>query len=151
MAMDLFNGFYKNTMVCPDCDKVSITFDPYSLLTLQLPIEQTWQHTITFVPLHGKVVNIEIDIDKNATIMALKQYIAKRTKGAKANRLIGAEVYTYKFYRVLEDNKSIAESNIQQRDIIFFYELDYVPTNWPPRKKKQQNKIGRASCRERVF
>lgn len=140
VAMDLFNGFYKNTMVCPECDKVSITFDPYSLLTLQLPIEQTWQHSITYVPLRGKIVNVEVDIDKNSTIKALKEYIAKRFKGVKWNRLMGAEVYTHKFYRVLEDNKSIAESNIGQRDVIYFYELDDVPTNWPAPKKKQQYK-----------
>jgi ubiquitin carboxyl-terminal hydrolase 4/11/15 len=138
VAMDLFNGFYKNTMVCPDCDKVSITFDPYSLLTLQLPIEQTWQHTVTFVPLRGSIVNVEIDIDKNATIKTLKEYIAKRFPGVKASRLMGAEVYTHKFYRVLENNKSISECNIGQRDVIYFYELDNVPTNWPPPKKKQQ-------------
>jgi ubiquitin carboxyl-terminal hydrolase 4/11/15 len=141
VAMDLFNGFYKNTMVCPDCEKVSITFDPYSLLTLQLPIGQTWQHTITFVPLNGEIVNIEVDIDKNATIKNLKEYIAKRFPAVKWNRLMGAEIYTHKFYRVLEDNKLISECNIAQRDVIFFYELAAVPTNWPPRKKKQQRSM----------
>lgn len=140
VTMDLFNGFYKNTMVCPECSKVSITFDPYSLVTLQLPIEQTWQHTITFVPLRGPIVNVEVDIDKNATIKSLKEYIAKRFPGVKWNRLMGAEVYTHKFYRVLDNNKSIAECNIGQRDIIFFYELDDTPTNWPPPKKKNQYK-----------
>jgi ubiquitin carboxyl-terminal hydrolase 4/11/15 len=140
VAMDLFNGFYKNTMVCPDCEKVSITFDPFSLLTLQLPVEQTWQHTITFIPLHGSMVNVEVDIDKNATIKTLKEYIAKRFKGVKWNRLMGAEVYSHKFYRVLEDKKAISECNIGQRDILHFYELDAVPTNWPPPKKKQKYK-----------
>ena len=53
---------------------------------------------------------------------------------------MGAEVYTHKFYRCLENNKTIAECNIGQRDIIYFYELDTVPTNWPPKKKKNQYK-----------
>jgi ubiquitin carboxyl-terminal hydrolase 4/11/15 len=140
VAMDLFNGFYKNTMVCPDCEKVSITFDPFSLVTLQLPIEQTWQHDIVFVPIRGPLWEMKVDIDKNATIKALKEYIAKRFKGVKADRLMGAEVYTHKFYRVLDDKKSIVECNIGQRDIIYFYELDDKPTNWPPRKKKQQQR-----------
>ncbi|KAF2732115.1 UCH-domain-containing protein [Polyplosphaeria fusca] len=135
VAMDLFNGFYKNTVVCPDCDKVSITFDPYSLVTLQLPIEQTWQHTITFLPLFGQMIKVEVDIDKNATIRGLKEYIAKRFPGVQAKRLMGAEIYSHKFYRNLEDNKSIAECNIAHRDEIFFFELEYAPTNWPPRKK----------------
>ena len=54
--MDLFSGFYKNTMECPNCDKVSVTFDPYSLLTVQLPMDHAFQHLITFVPLYGKPI-----------------------------------------------------------------------------------------------
>lgn len=140
VAMDLFNGFYKNTMVCPDCEKVSVTFDPYSLLTLQLPIEQTWQHTIRFVPLRGKIYDLEVDIDKNGTIKQLKEYVGKRFGNIKWNRLMGAEVYSHKFYRVLDNEKSIAECNIGQRDDIYFFELSNVPTNWPAPKKKQQTR-----------
>jgi ubiquitin carboxyl-terminal hydrolase 4/11/15 len=138
VAMDLFNGFYKNTMICPDCNKVSVTFDPYSLLTLQLPIEQTWQHTVKFVPLRGKMCELEVDIDKNRTIAQLKEYIGKRFGDVKANRLMGAEVYSHKFYRVLDNDKSIAECNIGQRDDVWFFELSDVPSNWPAPKKKQQ-------------
>ncbi|KAF2277911.1 cysteine proteinase [Westerdykella ornata] len=138
VAMDLFNGFYKNTMVCPECEKVSITFDPYSLLTLQLPIEQTWQHTITFVPRQGSMINVDVDIDKHASIKHLKEYIARRFEGVHWNRLMGAEVYSHKFFRILEDDKAISEYNFGVRDILYFYELDAAPTNWPPRKKKKQ-------------
>jgi len=129
-------GFYKNTMVCPDCDKVSITFDPYSQLTLQLPIEQTWTHTITYIPLHGKPFQLEVDIDKNAAIKDLKEYVGKRGGGVPASRIMASEVYNHKFYRHLDDKNTIAESNIGSRDDIFLYELDNVPSNWPPPKKK---------------
>lgn len=39
---DLFAGMYKSTVVCPACDKVSIIFDPFNNLTLQLPVENLW-------------------------------------------------------------------------------------------------------------
>ena len=39
---DLFAGMYKSTVVCPVCNKVSIIFDPFNNLTLQLPIENIW-------------------------------------------------------------------------------------------------------------
>ncbi|CAO2651374.1 Nn.00g039440.m01.CDS01 [Neocucurbitaria sp. VM-36] len=136
VAIDLFSGFYKNTMVCPVCDKVSITFDPYSQLTLQLPIEQTWTHTVTYIPLYGKPYQLEVDIDKNATIKALKEFVGKRGGGVKASHLMASEVYSHKFYRHLEDSSTIAESNIGIRDDIYFYELDHAPTNWPAPKKK---------------
>ncbi len=40
---DLFAGMYKSTLTCPVCNKVSIIFDPFNNLTLQLPIEQPFQ------------------------------------------------------------------------------------------------------------
>ncbi|KAF2456445.1 hypothetical protein BDY21DRAFT_287701 [Lineolata rhizophorae] len=137
IAMDLFSGFYKNTVVCPECDKVSITFDPYSLLTVQLPIEQTWQHTVFFAPLRGPPIQVNVDMDKNATIRAMKEFVAKRFPGLTAERLMAAEVYGHKFFRTYDDRKTIVEANIQPRDDVVFYELDAPPTNFPPPKKKQ--------------
>lgn len=123
-------------MVCPECEKVSITFDPFSQLTLQLPIEQSWNHTITYIPLHGRPYQLEVDIDKNATIRALKEYVGKRGGGVPASRLMASEVYSHKFYRHLDDKSTIAESTIGARDDIFIYELDIAPSNWPAPKKK---------------
>jgi ubiquitin carboxyl-terminal hydrolase 4/11/15 len=123
-------------MVCPDCDKVSITFDPYSQLTLQLPIEQVWTHTVTYVPLYGKPYQLELDLDKNATIRNLKEYVGKRGGGVPASRLMVSEVYSHKFYKHLEDKMTLAEANIGNRDDIYVYELDLAPSNWPAPKKK---------------
>lgn len=49
---------------------------------------------------------------------------------------MASEVYTHKFYKHLEDKAAISETNISSRDDIFFYELESVPSNWPPPKKK---------------
>jgi ubiquitin carboxyl-terminal hydrolase 4/11/15 len=129
-------GFYKNTMVCPDCDKVSITFDPYSQLTLQLPIEQVWTHIVTYIPLNGKPYKLELDMDKNATIRTLKEFVGKRGGGVPASRLMVSEVYSHKFYKHMEDKTTIAEANIGIKDDIYVYELDLAPSNWPAPKKK---------------
>jgi ubiquitin carboxyl-terminal hydrolase 4/11/15 len=138
VVMDLFNGFYKNTMVCPECDKVSITFDPYSLLTLQLPIEHSWQGVITFCPLYGKPVTIEIDIDKHATVRALKDYLAAKFPGVESKRLMFAEVFSHKFFRTVDDKQTIMEVNIGARDDMVMYELELAPSNFPSPKKKQK-------------
>ena len=137
VAMDLFSGFYKNTMECPVCDKISITFDPYSLLTVQLPIENTFQHTVTFVPLRGKPVNHMIDIDKNSTIKMLKEYIASKHAGVQADRLWMAEVYSHKIYKVFENTTTLGEAGVQTNDYLFVFELEDAPSNppQPPEKK----------------
>ena len=140
VAMDLFNGFYKNTMVCPSCDKVSITFDPFSLLTLQLPVESNWQHTVYFAPLRGYPVKVEVDMDKSSSIRHLKEYVAKRIPGLQPDKLVCAEVYSHKFFKTLTDDQN-AQSNIGKQDEIMLYELDDVPSNFPPPKKKTSSKL----------
>jgi ubiquitin carboxyl-terminal hydrolase 4/11/15 len=135
VAMDLFLGFYKNTIECPDCRKISITFDPYSSLTLQLPIEDNFSGRITFFPLKGKPINHDIDMDKNATIKTVKQSIADKHPGADANRMWMVEVYSHKIYRILEDKATLADADIKSNETIFLFELDQPPTNFGvPRK-----------------
>ncbi|KAK7526740.1 uncharacterized protein IWZ02DRAFT_373000, partial [Phyllosticta citriasiana] len=135
IAMDLFNGFYKNTMVCPDCDKVSIAFDPYSSLTLQLPIEKNWQHTVYFIPLRGHPVKIDVEIDPNRPLKALKEYVAARIPGLDPKRTMVSEIYSNKFFKHFDDRKAIVEQSIGEKDDIVVYELDDEPTNYPPPKK----------------
>ncbi|KAF2715927.1 UCH-domain-containing protein [Polychaeton citri CBS 116435] len=142
VAMDLFNGFYKNTMECPDCGKVSITFDPYSLVTVQLPIENTFQHPITFVPYPGKKgdnipVLHTLDVDRNASIKTVKEVIASKHPGVDPKKLWIVEVYSGKVYKHFEDWTTVAEANIQGNDYIFCFELDRVPTNVPVQTKKR--------------
>lgn len=150
VAMDLFSGFYKNTMECPVCDKISITFDPFSSLTVQLPIESTFQHTITFVPLNGAPINHAVDIDKNASIKTLKDNIASKHPGVTGDRLWMVEVYNHKIYKVFENQLSIAEANLQANDYIFVYELPGVPTNVPePSQKKSYSSYSFNSSNDR--
>ncbi|KAI9506609.1 hypothetical protein BX070DRAFT_182278, partial [Coemansia spiralis] len=43
VIFDLFQGQYRSTLVCPECDNVSVTFDPFMCLTLPLPVQrQKW-------------------------------------------------------------------------------------------------------------
>ncbi|PQE19062.1 ubiquitin carboxyl-terminal hydrolase protein [Rutstroemia sp. NJR-2017a BBW] len=138
---DLFTGMYKSTLVCPVCDKVSITFDPFNNLTLQLPIENSWSHTISYYPLSDKPVQIVVDINKNASIKAMKDFVSKRV-GVPTERLMIAEEFKQKFYKFLEDADTASES-IQSSDTIDIYELEAKPTNWPalPKAKKQRSMI----------
>ncbi|EXJ64486.1 hypothetical protein A1O7_00822 [Cladophialophora yegresii CBS 114405] len=133
---DLFTGMYKSTVTCPVCDKVSITFDPFLNLTLHLPIENNWSKEILYFPLHKKPIRIDVDIDKNSSFRQLKEFVASRTH-AEVSRLIVAESYKNKIYKIFDNNSGIAESSIQTNDIICVYELDSVPTNYNPDKVKK--------------
>jgi ubiquitin carboxyl-terminal hydrolase 4/11 len=133
---DLFAGMYKSTVTCPVCDKVSIIFDPFNTLTLQLPIENNWSKEVYFFPLHNRPIRVDVDIDKNATIRVFKEFVAKRV-GCEPERMIMAESYKSKFYRMFDDLTVISEANIQSADIICLYEVELVPTNYDPKKQKK--------------
>ncbi|KAI9813938.1 MAG: Ubiquitin carboxyl-terminal hydrolase 15 [Thelocarpon impressellum] len=135
VVADLFAGTYKSTLVCPVCDKVSITFDPFNNLTLQLPIENAWSKQIYYFPLDGPPKRILVDMDKNGSIKALKEFVAARAK-VDPLRLHAAEIYKSKIYKVYEDNAAVSES-IQERDDVAVFELDDVPTNFPAPARKR--------------
>jgi ubiquitin carboxyl-terminal hydrolase 4/11/15 len=136
---DLFTGMYKSTLVCPVCDKVSITFDPFNNLTLQLPIENSWSHDICYFPLNDAPLFIPVDMDKNGSILSLKQYMSKKV-GVPVERLFLAEEFKCKFYKFYDDKKSASE-DIGAQDTVSMYELEAKPTNWPaPRKAPKKSK-----------
>ncbi|KAL8732088.1 MAG: hypothetical protein Q9166_003042 [cf. Caloplaca sp. 2 TL-2023] len=136
---DLFAGMYKSTVVCPVCDKVSIIFDPFNNLTLQLPIENVWSRNIAYYPVHSEPFMIGVDIDKNSGFRTLKEHIAKKV-GTDAKKLVLGEHYRHKFYKVFQDDDTIAEERIQDSDVIVVHELEDVPTNWPPPKKTEHQR-----------
>ncbi|GAA0183390.1 cysteine protease [Lithospermum erythrorhizon] len=47
VIVDTCQGQYKSTLVCPVCEKISITFDPFMYLSLPLPSRATREMTVT--------------------------------------------------------------------------------------------------------
>lgn len=136
VVTDLFAGMYKSTLTCPVCHKVSIIFDPFNNLTLQLPIENNWQKEILYFPLHKRPIRIDVDIDKHSSIKGLKEFVSTRIH-ADVDRLLVAESYKNKIYKIFDNNIIISEANIQNADIICVYELESLPTNYNPNKVKK--------------
>lgn len=50
IIVDTFHGLLKSTLVCPDCELISVTFDPFCYLSLPLPMKREKQIDVTFVP-----------------------------------------------------------------------------------------------------
>ncbi|KAJ2906233.1 ubiquitin carboxyl-terminal hydrolase-like protein [Zalerion maritima] len=138
---DLFVGMYKSTLVCPVCSKVSITFDPFNNLTLQLPVKSSFRRSIRFFPLNDRPVILAIDIDRNSNIRGLKEFVALRA-GTTSDKLIVAENFGHKFYAIYKDGDGPVHDKIQNNDHIDVFELEHKPTNWPdPRPVKKKPKL----------
>lgn len=132
---DLFTGMYKSTLVCPVCDKVSITFDPFNNLTLQLPIESVWRHEVFYFPLNAQPIRVVVELDKQASLRAVKQFIGKRFE-VPYERLFISETWKYKFYKHHHEELKAASDEIMANDEIIVYELECAPTNTTPAKHK---------------
>ncbi|KAK4123327.1 ubiquitin carboxyl-terminal hydrolase-like protein [Parathielavia appendiculata] len=131
---DLFTGMYKSTLVCPVCDKVSITFDPFNNLTLPLPVANVWSRTVRFFPLNDAPVEMVVDIDKNSSIRVMKQYISVRV-GVPVERLFAGEEFHGKFFKLYDDGSAVSEE-IQSNDVAVVHELEAAPTNTSGFKKQ---------------
>ncbi|KAB5570814.1 hypothetical protein GE09DRAFT_1055598 [Coniochaeta sp. 2T2.1] len=138
---DLFTGLYQSTVVCPVCAKVSITFDPFTNLTLPLPLGNVWSHRVFFYPLNDAPVELTVELSKSSTIKALKEFVSARV-GVPVELLMAGEVFNGKFFKLYED-LSAASEEIGKDDVCTVHELEALPTNLPlvklPKKQKYRS------------
>lgn len=124
IIVDTCQGQYKSTLVCPVCDKISITFDPFMYLSLPLPSTATRAMTITVFYGDGSGLPMPF------TVTLLKQGCCKDLIHALGNEcclrsdeyLLLAEVYEHRIYRYLE-NPSEPLANIKDEELIVAYRL----------------------------
>ena len=81
---DVFSGQYKSKLTCPVCDKVSVTFDPFTYLTIPLPKKKLLLPvTVVWRDPHQTPVKYLIPYSKESgTVEDLKRYVAEKTAGA---------------------------------------------------------------------
>lgn len=51
VIVDTFHGLFKSTLVCPECRKISVTFDPFCYLSVPLPVSKERIMEVFFVSL----------------------------------------------------------------------------------------------------
>jgi len=127
VIIDLFVGLYKSTLICPVCSKVSITFDPFSDLTLPLPTDSSWNFKLLLFLENGPIRSFEVELPKNSTYFTLKSYVSEKLN-LNIDYLFATEIFNYQFYRNFENAES--QSNylpisdlIAEHDIIVMYEV----------------------------
>ena len=130
IIVDTFQGQYKSTLVCPECQKVSITFDPFMYLSLPLPIKKTRNIKLTLVRLNPAIKPIiyKVKIPKNSRIGELCEELSKIC-GIDSDQLVVCDVYSHRFHKTFEPSESI--NGITERDDIFVYETPISSINDP--------------------
>ena len=120
--VDLMQAQYRSELVCPDCGRVSVTFDPYMFLSVPLPtekhkvIEYTWIDSDTSIP--PKVYGQKIL--KVADIGMFKEAVAK-VHGVNHEELFVCDVWKSKIHRELRRHDSVGDINRKSDDIFVYH------------------------------
>ena len=128
VILDIFHGLLKSTVVCPECPKVSVTFDPTCYLSLPLPVKKERQVELFLVYLDPSKAptQFKVTCPKNGTMKDLCQSVSK-VANVKAECLVVTDVYTHRFHKIYTNDDQI--SSIMERDDIFVYETDNTDPN----------------------
>ncbi|KAL5551499.1 hypothetical protein UlMin_001675 [Ulmus minor] len=124
VIVDVCQGQYKSTLVCPACQKISITFDPFMYLSLPLPSTVTRQITVTVFYGDGSRLPMPytVNLSKEGCFKDLSEALSTSCCLKGDESLLLAEVFDHKISRYLE-NPLESLTSIKVNDHIVAYRL----------------------------
>ncbi|KAJ9698960.1 hypothetical protein PVL29_007836 [Vitis rotundifolia] len=127
IIVDVSQGQYRSTLVCPVCKKVSIMFDPFMYLSLPLPSTTMRTMTLTVVSADGitQPSPCTITVPKNGKCEDLIQALSSSCYLKDDETLLVAEIYNNRIIRYLEDPTD-SLSLIRDGDRLVAYRLPKV-------------------------
>ncbi|XP_016401990.1 ubiquitin carboxyl-terminal hydrolase 11-like [Sinocyclocheilus rhinocerous] len=122
VIVDTFHGLFKSTLVCPECNKVSVTFDPFCYLSVPLPVSKERVMEVFYVSLDptAKPTQYRLIVPKAGRVIDLCAALSQAT-GIPPNQMAVADVFNHRFYRIYQTDEFL--SCILDRDDIFVYQL----------------------------
>ncbi|XP_020575146.1 ubiquitin carboxyl-terminal hydrolase 9-like [Phalaenopsis equestris] len=123
IIVDVCQGQYKSTLVCPVCSKVSVTFDPFMYLSLPLPSTLTRSMNVTVFSGDGSALPMPftVTVPKNGCCRDLVRALSIACCLESSEALLVAEVLDHRI-RYLE-NPFEALSNIKDEEHYVAYRL----------------------------
>ncbi|XP_076125184.1 ubiquitin carboxyl-terminal hydrolase 4 [Alosa pseudoharengus] len=122
IIVDIFHGLFKSTLVCPECSKVSVTFDPFCYLTLPLPMkkDRTMEVFMVRSDPQSKPTQYRVVVPKLGVVSDLCSALAKLC-GVPAEKMVVADVYNHRFHKIYRREDGL--NHIMEKDDIFVYEV----------------------------
>lgn len=124
IIVDLCQGQYRSTLVCPACNKLSVTFDPFMYLSLPLPSTTMRSMTLMVISCDGITLpsTFTISVPKSGRLKDLIDALSTACSLRADETLLIAEVYKNRICRVLED-PSDSLALIRNEDKLVAYRL----------------------------
>ena len=121
IIVDLFNGQYRSTITCPDCHRVSITYDPYMSVSLNIP--KRVKREIYVIPRINikRTIRLSIYVAENSLFYDIGAYINKHL-----DEKIGKFRCMVVWNNVVDRLNGVSEhiSNIKNGSFVFCCEVD---------------------------
>ncbi|MCL7028140.1 hypothetical protein MKW94_026715 [Papaver nudicaule] len=124
IIVDTCQGQYKSTLVCPVCNRISVTFDPFMYLSLPLPSTMMRTMTVTVLSTDGSSgpSPCTITVPKYGKCKDLIQALSAACSLKNSEALLVAEIYNNRIIRYLEE-PSDSLSLIRDDDRLVAYRL----------------------------
>uniref|UniRef100_A0A4W5RLP0 Ubiquitin carboxyl-terminal hydrolase n=1 Tax=Hucho hucho TaxID=62062 RepID=A0A4W5RLP0_9TELE len=122
IIVDIFHGLFKSTLVCPECAKVSVTFDPFCYLTLPLPMkkDRTMEVFLVCIDPQSRPTQYRVVVPKLGSVTDLCSALS-RLSGIPAENMVVADVYNHRFHKIYRRDDGL--NQIMEKDDIFVYEV----------------------------
>ncbi|XP_054982096.1 ubiquitin carboxyl-terminal hydrolase 4-like [Sorex araneus] len=128
VIVDTFHGLFKSTLVCPECAKVSVTFDPFCYLTLPLPLKKDRVMEVFLVPADPRCrpTQYRVIVPLMGAVSDLCEALS-RLSGIAAENMVVTDVYNHRFHKIFQMDEGL--NHIMPRDDIFVYEVCSTSTD----------------------
>ncbi|KAB2010270.1 hypothetical protein ES319_D10G227000v1 [Gossypium barbadense] len=124
IIVDVCQGQYKSTLVCPVCNKVSVTFDPFMYLSLPLQFATTRSMTVTIFTCDGSALpsTCTITVPKQGRYRDLIQAVSNACSLKQTEEIKLVEIRNHLIHRFLDDS-FVSLSTIKDDDHLAAYKI----------------------------
>ena len=138
---DLFCGLFKSTIICPKCNKISVTFEPFYSINLPLKENKKKQKflkekkiieefKVVYVPKYGIRTTICVNILNIPNIAQIKECteLLKNNENFEYKDLLNNVSY-FKIYNQINQGETDEDAFVDEEFIFFLYEANNLLEN----------------------
>ena len=132
IIVDLFHGQYKSKITCPECKRISITYDPFMYLGIPIPSGQRLKFKFFSIDNQYNYSEINLAVTEFMTIFEVKLKIFELKSSKSLDKIEKIDALLTKdkvFKRPMKNDENF--SNFYENDYeVIFYEKEFTDSNY---------------------